>query len=365
MGLLTIFLASSLLSRHGDGRSGDPEDPEKLRRDVEFATDGDDDSEQKNRGLEPNDHVEDDDDESDSDPQGDGEDEPEEPSRPGRRVAFDSPSVESSPPSEEGDPQPGFLTRLKTIVFPPRDEEDHLSMPNYRTLPIISGLIIPFSILLEIPGLTDDWYIRTNGNTVVESRPNPVLLHVGLGFSMFFAVLANVSLILRFLDKAPVLVTTSITIASLTIHGNASLQRFAVDCVLLFTDLINITVVVTFGVLHRFNDGFTYAQGYWMTGIYASYLSSSPHSPIVSVCSTIVSTITNLILIWDLFLTRDFAHSGMGTQSDPASWHALTFRDRQRSESQAAIAFDHRHAPLGIHRARGPNQFVFDWSQLH
>jgi potassium channel subfamily K len=113
-----------------------------------------------------------------------------------------------------------ILARLKAIVFPPHGEDKALS--NYRILPIISGLIIPFSILLEIPGLTDSWYIRTDGNVIVETRPNSSLLDVGLAFSMFFAVVANVSLICRFLEKGPVLVTTLITIFSLTIHGNAS-----------------------------------------------------------------------------------------------------------------------------------------------
>jgi hypothetical protein len=60
------------------------------------------------------------------------------------------------------------------------------------------------------------------------------------------------------------------------------------------TDLINIVAVTTFGVQHRFNDGFTYGQSFWMT-----------------VCSTAASTITNATLIWDLYWTPDFNKSGM------------------------------------------------------
>ena len=35
-------------------------------------------------------------------------------------------------------------------------------------------------------------------------------------------------------------------------------------------------------------------------------------------------------------------------------------RDRQRGDSQTAVAFDHRDGPLGIHRVRGPRQLAFD-----
>jgi hypothetical protein len=263
MGLFPILLVSLLLPHRDRGRSGTPEDPEKLA-----VRGGNDDNEQQRQGPGPNGHVEDDNEfNHDSDPQDDGEDEPEEPSRPGRRVTFSSPSGESSPPSEKGDEKPGFLARLKAVIFPPSDEGKPSLTPNYRLLPIISGLVIPFSILLEIPGLTDNWYIRTNGNVVVETQRNPVLLDVGLAISMFFAVVANVSLICRFLEKGPILVTTLITIASLTLHGNVSLRDFAFSWVLLLTDLINIAAVVAFGVQRRFSDGFTYGQGYWMTGM--------------------------------------------------------------------------------------------------
>lgn len=239
MGLLPIILASLLFPHRGGERSDDPEDPEKPRREAELAMDGcgddddADDDEQQSPSPGPNGRAEDDSESvHDSDQQGGDEDEPEESPRPGRRVTFGSAPGESSPPSEKDDARPKFLSRLKAFVFPPRDEDTHMTMPNYRTLPIISGLIIPFSILLEIPGLTDDWYIRTDGNVVIESRPNPVLLDVGLGVSMFFALVANISLICRFLDKGPVFVTTIITIACLTIHGNTSPRILVLNCVL-------------------------------------------------------------------------------------------------------------------------------------
>lgn len=60
-------------------------------------------------------------------------------------------------------------------------------------------------------------------------------------------------------------------------------------------DVINIAVVTTFGVVHRFDDGFTYSQAFWMT-----------------VCSTIASVTTTITLLLDYFLTPNFANSGSG-----------------------------------------------------
>ena len=51
--------------------------------------------------------------------------------------------------------------------------------------------------------------------------------------------------------------------------------------------------VTTFGIQHRVNDGFTISEAFWMT-----------------ICSTIVSTITNFTLIWDFVTTPNFANAG-------------------------------------------------------
>lgn len=219
MGIFSIALASLLVPHRDPESTGDLEDLEKARRQVEpTADDGDDENEQRTRSPEPDGDVDGDNESTqDSDPRDIEEDDPEEPSTPGRRVTFGSPSREGSTPSEKGDVKLGRLARLKAILFP-KDEDKPLS--SYRVLPIISGLIIPFAILLEIPGLINSWYIRTDENVVVETRRNPPLLEVGLALSMFFALTANTSLICRFLEKGSVLVTTVITIVSLSIHGS-------------------------------------------------------------------------------------------------------------------------------------------------
>lgn len=172
--------------------------------------------------------------------------------------------------------RPSFFTRVKTFVFPP-SSDDLSYAPNYRCTPLFTGIVVPFSILLEIPGLTGYWYIRTENYNTVQTRANPVLLDIGLAFSMTCAVLANVCIILRFLEKR-VVTMTILCIAFLSIH-----------------DIINIVALVIFGVSHRFNDGFTYGEAFWMT-----------------ICSTVVSLVTNVSLIIDFICTPDFKTSGSG-----------------------------------------------------
>lgn len=78
-----------------------------------------------------------------------------------------------------------------------------------RYLPILSGLIIPFAILLEsgsplyspnpnsyrnpsVPGLTSHWYIRTDGFVTVETQENPPILYAAMSISITLAVIANI-----------------------------------------------------------------------------------------------------------------------------------------------------------------------------
>ncbi|KAF8067790.1 hypothetical protein FPV67DRAFT_1493564 [Lyophyllum atratum] len=171
-----------------------------------------------------------------------------------------------------------WWSRTKGMLDPRTSETDLESyVPRYRYLPILAGVVIPFSILLEIPGLTEDWYIRTANGQTVEIRKNTAILDVGLAFSMAFAALANLCLIVRFMEKG--------------------IMRMTIFCVLFLTihDIINIVTVTTFGVEHRFDDGFTYGQAFWLT-----------------VCSTAVSTLVNVTLIVDCIRTPDFATSGSG-----------------------------------------------------
>ncbi|KAF8729123.1 potassium channel, partial [Rhizoctonia solani] len=169
-------------------------------------------------------------------------------------------------------------TRIKDYLWGQEaDESRGEYTPNFRWTPILSGVIIPFAILLEIPGFTEHWYIRTIGNKTVETQDNSKILDAGLAISMASAVVANVALITRFLERR-VRLATFVAIGGLVIH-----------------DIINIIAVITFGVVHGVDDGFTYGQAFWMT-----------------VCSTIASVITTVSLIYDWIRTPDFARSALG-----------------------------------------------------
>lgn len=63
-----------------------------------------------------------------------------------------------------------------------------------------------------------------------------------MAISMACGVIANIALIARFLESRVKLMTI-ICMSFLVIH-----------------DLINIATVIIFGVIHRFDDGFTYGE---------------------------------------------------------------------------------------------------------
>ncbi|EKM56497.1 uncharacterized protein PHACADRAFT_194104 [Phanerochaete carnosa HHB-10118-sp] len=194
-------------------------------------------------------------------------------------VTFFSSSVHQSFSSNGLNANRPWYTRIKDYIFPPEESESSLEkfVPHYRWTPIIAGVVVPFALLLEIPGLTEDWYIRTEANQVVETKSNSAILDAGLAFSMACGLCANICLVLRFLEQR-VKTVTILTMIFLTIH-----------------DIINIVAVTVFGVQHRFDDGFTYGQSFWLT-----------------ICSTAASTITNFTVILDYISTPDFARSGSG-----------------------------------------------------
>ncbi len=188
---------------------------------------------------------------------------------------------------------PKWLLKPKDVLFgsPHSREESPEFIPNYRRAPIISGSLIPFSILLQIPGLTEHWYVRTEGNQTVASRKNSALLEAGLIISIILVVFANLALICRFMERR-VKRCTILSILALTLHGKPlfiSPIRFTSTPL----DILNIVIVIIFGTQHRFNDGFTYGEAYWTT-----------------ICSTVLSIVTNILLIWDFVKTPNFGKSG-------------------------------------------------------
>jgi hypothetical protein len=94
-------------------------------------------------------------------------------------------------------------------------------LKTYRLMPIFSGIMVPFSIMLAIPSFTGHWYVRTEDNVTTEIRANSVLLDIALAFSMACAVLANVFLVIRFAERCVKQMTLA-AIAFLTLHGQCS-----------------------------------------------------------------------------------------------------------------------------------------------
>lgn len=73
--------------------------------------------------------------------------------------------------------------------------------------PLLSAVFAPFSVLFEIPALTEPWFIKfdpnvllnpNKANSIPDAPGNIVLSALGLGFN----VLANVLLIFRFSSGA-------------------------------------------------------------------------------------------------------------------------------------------------------------------
>ena len=85
---------------------------------------------------------------------------------------------------------------------------------------------MPFSILLEIPGLTGNWFIRRVNNHAVFKEPTPRLLTAGLSFSLACAVVANLALIRRYMEYRPKAMTI-LAICALSLHGERLVHRIA------------------------------------------------------------------------------------------------------------------------------------------
>ncbi|TKY86272.1 hypothetical protein EX895_005097 [Sporisorium graminicola] len=149
-----------------------------------------------------------------------------------------------------------------------------------RKTPIFSGLLAPFSIVLEVPGLTSKWYAKIDENGIVERFvDNPPILTVGLAVSLAAAVVGNASIILRFLE---------------ILRPRQSIVLATVGFVL--HDLINVVALATFGGIYGpKHDGLSLSASYWM------------------VCaSTTTSVLVTISLVVDYVRTDDFRHAGSG-----------------------------------------------------
>ncbi|CBQ72816.1 related to TOK1-Voltage-gated, outward-rectifying K+ channel protein of the plasma membrane [Sporisorium reilianum SRZ2] len=149
-----------------------------------------------------------------------------------------------------------------------------------RKTPIFSGLLAPFSIVLEVPGLTSKWYAKIDQNGIVERFiDNPPILTVGLAISLAAAVVGNAAIILRFLEILRPRQSIILALMGFVMH-----------------DLINVVALATFGGIYGpKKDGLRLSASYWM------------------VCaSTTTSVLVTISLVADYVRTKDFRHAGSG-----------------------------------------------------
>ncbi|EPQ26443.1 uncharacterized protein PFL1_06091 [Pseudozyma flocculosa PF-1] len=149
-----------------------------------------------------------------------------------------------------------------------------------RKTPIFSGVVAPLAIVLEVPGLTSKWYADIDPDGIVlRYIDNPPILTVGLGISLAAAVIANVAIILRFLEVLRPKASISIAIVGFTLH-----------------DVINLVALAVFGGIYGGkDDGLSLSASYWM------------------VCaSTAASLLVTLSLVVDYLRTNDYGHAGSG-----------------------------------------------------
>jgi hypothetical protein len=101
------------------------------------------------------------------------------------------------------------------------------------------------------------------------------------------------------------------------------------------TDLINTSAVTIFGVqVHRFHDDFAFGQSFWST-----------------VCSTLISTITNITLIIDYYQTKDFVNSGTCRLLIPLIFLWLTcILNRKRPNIQTMFSHYYCYSPALLPR---------------
>ncbi|KAG9125493.1 hypothetical protein FRC07_007378 [Ceratobasidium sp. 392] len=108
--------------------------------------------------------------------------------------------------------------------------------------PLTAAVIAPLAVLLDIPALTEKWYIRDG-----EHQPDPRASLILSGFSLGFSLIANVLLVVRFsLDGSRWRIATRVSVLCWIVK--------------VITGIVNLVV---FGALTRNQPGFSYAEGFW------------------------------------------------------------------------------------------------------
>ncbi|EIN11143.1 voltage-gated potassium channel [Punctularia strigosozonata HHB-11173 SS5] len=108
--------------------------------------------------------------------------------------------------------------------------------------PLLAAVIAPLSVLLDIPALSQTWYLK-NGVPQPDPKASLVLSAIGLSFNVF----ANSLLIIRFsLAEKPWRIATRVSTACWGVKVSISLAN-----------------LITFGIVTRNKPAFSYNEGFW------------------------------------------------------------------------------------------------------
>ena len=129
------------------------------------------------------------------------------------------------------------LTHILTPSIIWKNPSRNPTIRSYRLLPIFSGIMIPFSVMLSIPSLTGPWYVRTGeDNVLLETRPNTPLLNAAMALSMVCGIIASTCLVIRFAERK-VKLMTMLCVIFLTLHGSYISSRVVAFSCLLYAKL--------------------------------------------------------------------------------------------------------------------------------
>ncbi|EGG08551.1 uncharacterized protein MELLADRAFT_84751 [Melampsora larici-populina 98AG31] len=159
-----------------------------------------------------------------------------------------------------------------------KDEPCHPRRKSHRWAPLFAGLTSPFSILLEIPALTEHFYKGPDQGVFTPDILPSTFLVTALVLSLISGFVANLALITRYFEHRPQ-ISTLTAIGSLTIH-----------------DLINLSILIVSPIqLGTVRSDQSLGYGYWLL-----------------VASSIISVSCNTALIYDYCLVDNFRAKGSG-----------------------------------------------------
>ncbi|KAF9965384.1 hypothetical protein BGZ70_004944 [Mortierella alpina] len=154
---------------------------------------------------------------------------------------------------------------------------------DYRVLPLLIGCIIPVSILINVPSITSEWVGKHSYNETIQDwndpvpESNPVWLNTIVSIALAMAVICNICVLFRFLERW---IWHNVILSLIT----ATIQ-----------DILCIAAIVPFCLLYPPSEGYVYLEGFW-----------------TMIASMIFSFTATILMSIDLHTTPNFRLRGSG-----------------------------------------------------